>query len=81
MDQPCSTWSSWVTLPLLFQICIVLLLNSLAGWFFYLYSQLEYITAAMLTRHVPRDGNGATVIQIGGGTKDIFYYPRNTLQV
>ena len=54
---------------------------SLAGWMFYLYSQLEYITAAMLTRHVPREGNGANVIQIGGGTKEIFYYPRNTLQV
>ena len=36
----------------------------LAAWFFYLYSQLEFITAAMLTRHVPRGGNGASVIQV-----------------
>jgi len=53
----------------------------LAAWFFYLYSQLEYITASMLTRHVPRGGNGASVIQVGGSTKDLFYYPKDTLQV
>ncbi len=51
------------------------------GYLFYIYSQLEYITAAMLTQHVPRDGNGAIVVQIGGGSKELFYYPKNTLQV
>ena len=54
---------------------------SLAAYLFYLYSQLEYVTAAMLTRHVPREGSGANVIQVGGGTKELFYYPKNTLQV
>ncbi|EFN53520.1 expressed protein [Chlorella variabilis] len=43
------------------------------------YSQLEYITAAMLARHV-RSG-GARVLQLGGSTRDLYYYPQGTVQV
>ncbi|KAL4459195.1 hypothetical protein ABPG75_014074 [Micractinium tetrahymenae] len=43
------------------------------------YSQLEYVTAAMLARHV-RPG-GARVLQLGGSTRDLFYYPAGTVQV
>ena len=68
-------------LPALGAAAVIVPSVGLAAWFFYLYSQLEYITASMLTRHVPRGGNGATVIQVGGSTKDLFYYPKNTLQV
>lgn len=43
------------------------------------YSQLEYIVAAMLTRHVK--AGGARVVQLGGSTRDLFYYPAGTVQV
>ncbi|KAI3423425.1 hypothetical protein D9Q98_010641 [Chlorella vulgaris] len=43
------------------------------------YSRLEYVTAAMLSRHVKR--GGARVLQLGGSTRDLFYYPEGTLQV
>jgi len=51
------------------------------GLRFVLYSQLEYITAAMLTQYVPREGRGAVVLQCGGGTRELYYYPKNCLQV
>ena len=38
------------------------------------YTQLEYITASMLSRHV-RAG-GARVVQLGGSTRDLYYYPK-----
>ncbi|GAX85089.1 hypothetical protein CEUSTIGMA_g12509.t1 [Chlamydomonas eustigma] len=50
-------------------------------YLFYLYTQLEYITASMLSRHVPRTDKGANVIQVGGGSKELYYYPKNTMQV
>ena len=55
----------------------VLLLGGV-GYLVYLYSQIEYITAAMLSRHVPQS---ASVIQVGGGTKELFYYPKSTDKV
>jgi hypothetical protein len=66
---------AWASLPLLWE-------RSFAAFKAYTYSQLEYITAAMLTRHVPRaEPLGPTVVQVGGGTKELFYYPSNTSKV
>eukprot|EP01025_Chloroclados_australasicus_P048289 TRINITY_DN54676_c0_g1_i1.p1 TRINITY_DN54676_c0_g1~~TRINITY_DN54676_c0_g1_i1.p1 ORF type:complete len:251 (+),score=16.06 TRINITY_DN54676_c0_g1_i1:123-875(+) len=45
----------------------------------YSYAELEVITARMLTTWVPH--GGARVIQIGGGTRQLFYYPKDTVQV
>lgn len=46
----------------------------------YVYSRLQYITASMLTRHVPR--GGAEVLEIGiGGGKNLYYYPSDVVQV
>uniref|UniRef100_A0A383VYG1 Methyltransferase type 11 domain-containing protein n=1 Tax=Tetradesmus obliquus TaxID=3088 RepID=A0A383VYG1_TETOB len=59
----------------------VAILAGAAALKFYLYSQLEYITAAMLTKYVPQAGKGATVIQLGGGTRELYYYPKNTMTV
>eukprot|EP00887_Chlorella_sp_A99_P007008 scaffold2.g7008.t1 len=42
------------------------------------YSQVEYVKAAMLSRHVAP--GGARVVQLGGSTRDLFYYPTGTLQ-
>lgn len=47
----------------------------------WLYSQLEYVTAAMLGKFVPRGGAGATVVQLGGGTRELYYYPKDTSTV
>lgn len=40
---------------------------------FYCYSQLEVITAKMLSKYVPSGGGaaGARVIQLGGGTREL----------
>jgi hypothetical protein len=39
----------------------------------------------MLSNHVPRadasGGGGARVIQVGGGTRELYYYPRDVVQV
>ncbi|PSC74024.1 phosphatidylethanolamine N-methyltransferase [Micractinium conductrix] len=43
------------------------------------YSQVEYVTAAMLARHVKP--GGARVLQLGGTTRDLYYYPAGTVQV
>lgn len=43
------------------------------------YSQVEVVRASMLSRHVK--AGGAKVLQLGGSTKDIFYYPEGTVQV
>jgi len=40
---------------------------------------LEYVIAAMIGNHVP--SGGARVLQIGGGTRELYYYPQGTLQV
>ena len=53
-------------LPALGAAAIIIPAVGVTAWFFYLYSQLEYITASMLTRHVPREGSGASVIQVRG---------------
>jgi hypothetical protein len=49
---------------------------------FYNYSQLEVITAKMLGKFVPSGGNtGARVIQLGGGTRELYYYPKDVVLV
>ncbi|KAG2485966.1 hypothetical protein HYH03_015292 [Edaphochlamys debaryana] len=53
--------------------------GGVAAWKFATYSQLEFITAAMLTNQVPK--NKPTVIQLQGGTRELFYYPKSLLQV
>jgi hypothetical protein len=47
------------------------------------YSQLELVRAAMLTRHAkgPAGGAGARVLQLGGSTRDLFYYAPGMLSV
>lgn len=48
--------------------------RSVAGLRFWAYSQIEYITAAMLARHIK--AGGARVLQLGGSTRDLYYYPK-----
>jgi len=43
------------------------------------YSQLEVVRTGMLGRHVKV--KDARVLQLGGTTRDLFYYPSGTLQV
>lgn len=43
------------------------------------YSQLEVVRTAMLSRHVKN--GGAKVLQLGGTTRDLYYYPAKTLSV
>ncbi len=43
------------------------------------YSQLEIVRTAMLSRHVKN--GGAKVLQLGGTTRDLYYYPAKTLSV
>jgi len=56
-------------------------ITRVAGLRFYCYSQLEYVTAAMMSNWVPKGGNGARVVQLGGGARQLYYYPKNTVQV
>ncbi|GIL52380.1 hypothetical protein Vafri_8267, partial [Volvox africanus] len=59
----------------------VIALGGVAAWRFALYGQLEYITAAMLTNYVPKGEPGPRVIQLQGGTRELYYYPKSTVQV
>ncbi len=43
------------------------------------YSQLEVVRTGMLSRHVK--AKDARVLQLGGTTRDLFYYPNGTVQV
>ena len=43
------------------------------------YSQLEVVRTAMLSRHV-KQGN-AKVLQLGGTTRDMYYYPTGTVKI
>ena len=56
-----------------------LVLCRLLAWRAIVYGQLEFITAAMLGRHVPK--LPSKVIQLGGGSRELFYYPKDTQQV
>ncbi|KAL3162587.1 hypothetical protein ABBQ38_008636 [Trebouxia sp. C0009 RCD-2024] len=58
---------------------VLLLLTGYAVLRFTSYGRLQYITAAMLGRWVPK--GGVRVIQIGGGTRDLYYYPKDTILV
>jgi len=43
------------------------------------YSQLEVVRTKMLGRYVAR--NKSRVLQLGGTTRDLFYYPKGVIQV
>lgn len=43
------------------------------------YSQLTYVTAAMLANSLPK--TDLRIVQIGGGIKELYYYPSTTVQV
>ncbi|GMH43762.1 hypothetical protein BSKO_11696 [Bryopsis sp. KO-2023] len=55
------------------------IIGGIFGWRLAVYSQLEYVTASMLTNYVIK--GGARVVQIGGGTRELYYYPKGTVQV
>ncbi|GIL79577.1 hypothetical protein Vretifemale_8899 [Volvox reticuliferus] len=59
----------------------VIAIGGVAAWRFAVYGQLEYITAAMLTNYVPKGEPGPRVIQLQGSTRELYYYPKSTLQV
>lgn len=56
-----------------------LILAAIGALRFYTYSQIELITASMLSRHVKP--GGARVLQVGGSTRDLYYYPKGTVSV
>jgi hypothetical protein len=56
-----------------------LILAAIGALRFYTYSQIELITASMLSRHVKP--GGARVLQVGGSTRDLYYYPKGTTSV
>lgn len=43
------------------------------------YSQLTYVTASMLANSLPK--TDLRIVQIGGGIKELYYYPSSTVQV
>lgn len=45
----------------------------------YCYAQLTFVTASMLSKNLPK--SDLRVIQIGGGIKELYYYPSSTVQV
>lgn len=49
------------------------------AWRATLYGQLEYIKAALLSNWVPK--GGAVVLLSGGGTRDLYYMPKDTVKV
>ncbi|KXZ56099.1 hypothetical protein GPECTOR_2g981 [Gonium pectorale] len=53
--------------------------GGVAAWKFANYGQLEYITASMLSNYVPK--GDPRVIQLQGGTRELYYYPKSTVQV
>ncbi|EFJ45877.1 hypothetical protein VOLCADRAFT_118240 [Volvox carteri f. nagariensis] len=59
----------------------IVAVGGVAAWKFALYGQLEYITASMLTNYVPKGEPGPRVIQLQGGTRELYYYPKSTVQV
>ena len=42
-------------------------------------TQITYVTAAMLSRSLPR--SDLRIVQVGGGVKELYYYPSTTIQV
>jgi len=58
---------------------LVLPIAGIAGWRFSLYSQLEVIRAKTVGNLVP--SKARYVMQLGGTTKDLYYYPKTIGQV
>lgn len=42
-------------------------------------SQLTFVTAAMLSRNLPKEQ--LRIVQVGGTVKELYYYPSSTVQV
>ncbi|PNH04320.1 hypothetical protein TSOC_009521, partial [Tetrabaena socialis] len=53
--------------------------GGVAAWKVVNYGQLEYITASMLSNYVPK--SEPRVIQLRGGTRELYYYPKSVVQV
>lgn len=49
-------------------------------WYQLIYLALQYIIAAMLSRHVPRGGPRVLDLSIHEG-RNLYYYPKDTVQV
>jgi ubiquinone/menaquinone biosynthesis C-methylase UbiE len=45
----------------------------------YIYTQVQLVTARLLSRSLPK-GN-IRVVQLGGGSRELYYYPSTTVQV
>jgi hypothetical protein len=45
----------------------------------YCYAQVTFVTAAMLSKNLPK--SDLRIIQIGGGIRELYYYPSSTVQV
>lgn len=60
-------------------LLVVLSAGAAAAWRFAVYSRREYIVAATVGKYVPK--GGASVIQINGTTRDVYYYPKGTVSV
>mmetsp|Transcript_19688 Transcript_19688/g.54960 ORF Transcript_19688/g.54960 Transcript_19688/m.54960 type:complete len:294 (+) Transcript_19688:69-950(+) len=58
---------------------LVLPVMGLAGYKLSLYSQKEVINARMLGNFIPEGARN--IIQMNGSTRDIFYYPKSTVQI
>ncbi|KAF5826260.1 hypothetical protein DUNSADRAFT_3878 [Dunaliella salina] len=58
---------------------LVLPVMGLAGYKLSLYSQKEVINARMLGNFIPEGARN--IIQMNGSTRDIFYYPKSTIQI
>jgi hypothetical protein len=45
----------------------------------YCYAQVTFVTASMLSKNLPR--SELRIVQIGGGIRELYYYPATTVQV
>lgn len=51
----------------------------MAGLRAFCYSQVTYVTASMLANSLPK--TDLRIVQVGGGIKELYYYPSTTVQV
>jgi len=79
--QRCSALPSDLPLPTELALLTLLVPPALGfvAWRTTIYGQLEYIKAAMLSNWVPK--GGSVVLLSGGGTRDLYYMPKDTVKV
>lgn len=58
---------------------VLLIVGSFAALRSYCYAQVTFVTASMLSKKLPR--TELRIIQIGGGIRELYYYPSSTVQV